>query len=240
MGSQLLICTRRTVSVGVRYSRLGTNVAVSVLGVSAARVSACHHFATEPDFSCRTNTYTSKYIAANAYLGWFGRVMIWSAVENHVAIFVTCAPSIKVITLHVFPRLKSTYYRTFSRSSWSRTAYDSQASGARKSDKMWTTMSNTPLPSPALTAGSRRSLGFRQLLRSPTSPRRLESSDDMEHALVDIENAGGNDKYWEQERGRTDAASPHKDTDIRVEHTIDVQSLRESRDDEVCTVGKAS
>lgn len=33
--------------------------------------------------------------------------MIWSAIENHIAVVVACAPSIKVVVVLIFPRLAS-------------------------------------------------------------------------------------------------------------------------------------
>ena len=81
--------------------------------------------------------------------------------------------------------------------------------------------------------GSQKIEGLRQfLVKGPTSPRRVDSSDDgMDHALTDMKSI---DSY---ENG--DYRSSHKGMDIRVEHTIDVERPRESRDEDMDAVSTA-
>lgn len=43
-------------------------------------------------------------------------VLIWSAVENHLAIFIACVPAVKATLCHYFPSLKSLYQSVRSRS----------------------------------------------------------------------------------------------------------------------------
>ncbi|KAF2204748.1 hypothetical protein GQ43DRAFT_360272, partial [Delitschia confertaspora ATCC 74209] len=85
-----------------RRQRIGVNCLFAlgglVLAASAARIRSIHYVAVKNDFPY-----------------WFANAMIWSALENHLAIFVACVPSIKVVALLVFPRLKSSYRRALSR-----------------------------------------------------------------------------------------------------------------------------
>ncbi|KAF2272706.1 uncharacterized protein EI97DRAFT_198234 [Westerdykella ornata] len=77
-----------------RQQRIGLNFLFSlgglVLAASTVRIYSIHKVATEPDFTW-----------------WFAHAMIWSVLENHLAIAVACAPSVKVIALLLFPRLAS-------------------------------------------------------------------------------------------------------------------------------------
>ncbi|KAH7125356.1 hypothetical protein B0J11DRAFT_303936 [Dendryphion nanum] len=195
-----------------RAQRIGLNCLFAlgglVLAVSAARVYAVHMFNTQNDFSW-----------------WFSNSMIWSVLENHLAIIVACAPSVKVIALLVFPRLASSVGKVASRltpsysRSRSRTSShphfgtDDLESGTRKSDKLRITPSSTPLPSPAFTAGSgrsRASQNFAKWFKSPSSPRTLGSSGDSmeDHGLVYVEEL--------------------QPTQVRVQHTITVEEASRS------------
>ncbi|KAF2002666.1 hypothetical protein P154DRAFT_134427 [Amniculicola lignicola CBS 123094] len=148
-----------------RAQRVGLNFLFGlgglVLAASGVRAWAVHKFAQETDFSW-----------------WFAQAMIWAVLENHLAIVVACAPSIKVIALLLFPRLKSSLSKFTSRltpSSSSRTHPTDLESGnqSRKSaylsgsnnrsrsrsaagfvgmdsdGKLKMTPNATPLPSPA-------------------------------------------------------------------------------------------
>jgi hypothetical protein len=59
-----------------------------VLAASGTRIYFVHTQATHPDFTYR-----------------FSMTMLCAVIENHLAIIVACAPSIKVILLHIFPSL---------------------------------------------------------------------------------------------------------------------------------------
>ncbi|KAF2467071.1 uncharacterized protein BDR25DRAFT_292866 [Lindgomyces ingoldianus] len=237
-----------------RPQRIGLNCLFAlgglVLAASAARMEAVYKFATEPDFPW-----------------WFANAMIWSVLENHLAIVVACAPSIKVIALLVFPRLKSSYRKVVSKVTPSNSRSRSRASGpydlesgTRKSDQLKPTPSGTPLPSPALTygsGGSRASKNFARWFKGPMSPRHLDRSDSMDHGLVYVEDPhvsqsrdvhmvnisrdSENDKRWKEERenGRG-CASPSGENDIRVERTIRVESSRDSSGDEITVLGRAA
>ncbi|KAF2184358.1 hypothetical protein K469DRAFT_181955 [Zopfia rhizophila CBS 207.26] len=240
-----------------RPQRIGLNCLFAlggiVLAASAARVQSVHLFATKPDFPWR-----------------FANAMIWSVLENHLAIVVACAPSIKVIALLVFPRLMSSYHKVMSKvtPSYSRSRSRASApfgtndleSGTRKSDKLKPTPSSTPLPSPALTVGSggsRASRGFARWFKGPASPRQLDSSDSMDHGLVfaeegnapqgrdvhmvNISRGEDNDKKWREEReSGKGLSSPSGENDIRVERTIQVESARESSEDDIQVLGRAA
>jgi hypothetical protein len=81
-----------------------------ILAASAARVVSTYHFATQPDFPCKLphinwwlrkqNTYTQR-------LDRFANIMIWAVIENHLAVVVACAPSIKAAIILIFPRMAS-------------------------------------------------------------------------------------------------------------------------------------
>ncbi|KAF2013826.1 hypothetical protein BU24DRAFT_424859 [Aaosphaeria arxii CBS 175.79] len=196
-----------------RAQRIGLNCLFAlgglVLAASAARVNAVHKLAVEPDLPW-----------------WFANAMIWSVLENHLAIVVACAPSVKVIALLAFPRVTSSIRGVVSKVTPSSSRSRSRASGAidletgsmsttRKSDQLKPTPYSTPLPSPALTVDTRKSRasrasgGFAKWFRSPTSPRALESGDSIEgHGLV----------YAEELRS------------VHVEHTITVEENRKSHD----------
>ncbi|CAI6338230.1 unnamed protein product [Periconia digitata] len=85
-----------------RAQRLGLNamfgMGILVLGASAMRLHTVHMFAQDADFSYR-----------------FANAMIWAMVENHLAIIVACAPSIKSIVMLVFPKIASSLRRTMTR-----------------------------------------------------------------------------------------------------------------------------
>jgi len=180
---------------------------------------------------------------------WFAHAMMFAVLENHLAIVVACAPSVKVIALLIFPRLASSLEKIVSRVTPSSSRSRSRASGApsygtsdlesgtRKSDKLKPTPTSTPLPSPAFTAGSgasRASRNFARWFKGPASPRGLTSGDSMEGGLVYIEDMEGDGKDRDvplikipkemRSYGDADsrAISPVGDHDIRVEHTITV------------------
>jgi hypothetical protein len=71
-----------------------------VLAASGARVYFVHKQATHPDF-----TYQ------------FAMTMICAVIENHLAIIVACAPSIKVILLLAFPSLSVRFEKLVSKRS---------------------------------------------------------------------------------------------------------------------------
>lgn len=178
--------------------------------------------------------------------------MIFSVLENHLAIIVACAPSVKVIALVLFPRLASSLDKIVSivtpSTSRSRSRASGRASygtselesGTRKSDKLKPTPISTPLPSPAFTAGSgasRASRNFARWFKGPASPRGLTSSDSMEGGLVYVEDMepGVKDRnvpmvtipkemgaYGEPDSRAMSPVTPIGENDIRVEHTITV------------------
>ncbi|KAF2794663.1 hypothetical protein K505DRAFT_303555 [Melanomma pulvis-pyrius CBS 109.77] len=210
-----------------RPQRVGLNALFAlgglVLAASAARLESVHKFATKPDFPWR-----------------FANAMIWSVIENHLAIVVACAPSVKVIALLIFPRLASSLRSVVSKvtpSSSSRSRSRSRGSmpfdtdlesgATRKSDKLRPTPNSTPLPSPAFTMGSRvskasrASQNFAKWFKSPASPT-LGSGDSMDHGLVYVEDT--------QPQGKDVRLvdMPSGESDIRVQHDISVESMRES------------
>lgn len=154
--------------------------------------------------------------------------MIWSVIENHLAVVVACAPSIKVIALLIFPRLASSFNKLYSKvtpSSRSRSRASvpleivdlesgtRQSEATCKSDKLKPTPSGTPLPSPVFSVDSSRSRQSKNFSRwfkgAPASPR-MDSADSLEDTgLVYVE---------EREVGRVGGAD-----DIRVEHTISIE-----------------
>ncbi|KAF2833639.1 hypothetical protein CC86DRAFT_277679 [Ophiobolus disseminans] len=77
-----------------------------VLAASAARVYFVYAQATDPDFTYR-----------------FAMTMICAVIENHLAIIVACAPSIKVILLLAFPALETKFEKLVSKSSSGNTDY---------------------------------------------------------------------------------------------------------------------
>ncbi|KAF2742408.1 hypothetical protein M011DRAFT_269333 [Sporormia fimetaria CBS 119925] len=95
-----------------RTQRIGINCLFGlggfVLAVSAARVYSIHMLK----------------VAYHDFLWWFADAMIWSVLENHLALVVACAPSIKVIALLLFPRLASSLSHAFSK-------FSSSGSGSR-------------------------------------------------------------------------------------------------------------
>lgn len=84
-----------------RGQKVGVNALFAlggfVLAASSARVYCVHAQAKDPDFTYK--------VAAT---------MICAAIENHLAIIVACAPSIKVAVLVVFPNLASKFERLVS------------------------------------------------------------------------------------------------------------------------------
>jgi hypothetical protein len=130
---------------------------------------------------------------------------------------------------------------------------DGGKSDYSKSDKLKPTPSGTPLPSPVLTAGSgasRASRNFAKWFRasvplsplSPTSPRSgFGVGDSLEESgLVYVEDGLRHDK----DLGLVEMSKPkdkgkrESGNDIRIEHTISVESGRES-DDDIEAVGHA-
>ncbi|KAF2441690.1 hypothetical protein P171DRAFT_523644 [Karstenula rhodostoma CBS 690.94] len=69
-----------------------------VLAASAARVWAIYMGAVRPDFTFR-----------------FAAIMLFSVTENHIAILVACAPSIKIVALLIFPKITSSLGKLASR-----------------------------------------------------------------------------------------------------------------------------
>lgn len=55
-------------------------------------------------------------------------VLIWSAVENHLAIVIACVPAMKATLLHYFPSLKAFYHSVRSRSTKPSDPNDSEES----------------------------------------------------------------------------------------------------------------
>lgn len=87
-----------------RPQRLAVNLLFAlgglVLAASGARVYFVDVQARRPDFTHR-----------------FAMTMLCAVIENHLAIIVACAPSIKVMLLRVFPSLEEKFEKFVSRSS---------------------------------------------------------------------------------------------------------------------------
>ncbi|KAH8730206.1 hypothetical protein GQ44DRAFT_823543 [Phaeosphaeriaceae sp. PMI808] len=87
-----------------RPQRIAVNVLFAlgglVLAASGARIYFVYAQATNPDFTYR-----------------FAMTMICAVIENHLAIIVACAPSIKVILLHKFPSLEKKFEKLVSKGS---------------------------------------------------------------------------------------------------------------------------
>jgi hypothetical protein len=87
-----------------RPQRIGVNFLFAlgglVLAASGTRVYFVHAQATRPDFTYR-----------------FAMTMMCAVIENHLAIIVACAPSIKVIILHAFPSLETRFEKLVSKGS---------------------------------------------------------------------------------------------------------------------------
>jgi hypothetical protein len=87
-----------------RPQRIGVNFLFAlgglVLAASGTRVYFVHVQATRPDFTYR-----------------FAMTMMCAVIENHLAIIVACAPSIKVILLHIFPSLETKFEKLVSKGS---------------------------------------------------------------------------------------------------------------------------
>jgi hypothetical protein len=99
-----------------------TDAGGSVLAASGARVWTIHMGATKPDFTCKCSLASSHAeqtspsdIPTNSHAVRFATTMLCSVIENHVAILVACAPSIKIIALLVFPKLTSSLGKLASR-----------------------------------------------------------------------------------------------------------------------------
>lgn len=88
-----------------------------VLGASAARVYFTHMQATQPDFPQR-----------------FGAAMICSVLENHLAVIVACAPSMKAVMIDVYPELQSKFEKILSEEGYSYKRYRSKGSGPTPRD----------------------------------------------------------------------------------------------------------
>jgi hypothetical protein len=71
-----------------------------VLAASGARVYFVYAQGTKPDFIYRSSA-----------------TMVCAVIENHVAIIVSCAPSIKMVILRAFPNLQEKFERIVSRNS---------------------------------------------------------------------------------------------------------------------------
>ncbi|KAF1921961.1 hypothetical protein BDU57DRAFT_464082 [Ampelomyces quisqualis] len=89
-----------------RPQRIAVNVLFAlgglVLAASGTRIYFVHEQDTRPDFTYR-----------------FAMTMMCAVIENHLAIIVACAPSIKVILLHLFPSLESRFEKLVSKGSGS-------------------------------------------------------------------------------------------------------------------------
>ncbi|KAH4315179.1 hypothetical protein HBH64_193890 [Parastagonospora nodorum] len=87
-----------------RPQRLAVNLlfllGTLVLAASAARIYFVYKQAHRPDFTYR-----------------FAMAMLCAVIENHLAIIVACAPSIKVMLLHVFPGLEGRFEKLVSKGS---------------------------------------------------------------------------------------------------------------------------
>jgi hypothetical protein len=87
-----------------RPQRIGVNFLFAlgglVLAASGTRIYFVHVQATRPDFTYR-----------------FAMTMMCAVIENHLAIIVACAPSIKVILLHTFPSLETKIEKLVSKTS---------------------------------------------------------------------------------------------------------------------------
>jgi hypothetical protein len=81
-----------------------------VLAASGARIYCVHRQATQPDFTYR-----------------FALTMLCAVIENHIAIIVACAPSIKVIILLAFPRLAERFDKMVSKDLSSSSEFRSSA-----------------------------------------------------------------------------------------------------------------
>lgn len=96
----------------IRPQRIGVNCLFAlgglVLAASGARVYTVHAENTNPDFTYK-----------------FAAVMICAVIENHLAIIVACAPSIKVMILLVYPGLASKFERLVSRDTQEREGKES-------------------------------------------------------------------------------------------------------------------
>lgn len=88
-----------------------------VLIASAARVYFTHLQAVKPDFPQR-----------------FGAGMICSVLENHLAVIVACAPSMKAVMIDVYPELQSKFEKILSQEGYSGKRYRSKGSGATPQD----------------------------------------------------------------------------------------------------------
>ncbi|CAN9276092.1 unnamed protein product [Alternaria alternata] len=84
-----------------RHHRIAVNILFAmgglVLGASAARIAFVHQLATQGDFPYR-------YAAS----------MICAVIENHLAVIVACAPSIKAVLIRYYPSLQSKFERIIS------------------------------------------------------------------------------------------------------------------------------
>ncbi|KAH7084951.1 hypothetical protein BKA63DRAFT_6713 [Paraphoma chrysanthemicola] len=87
-----------------RPQRVAVNVLFAlgglVLAASGARIYFVHAQATVPDFTFR-----------------YAMTMMCAVIENHLAIIVACAPSIKVMLLHVCPSLEEKFEKLVSKGS---------------------------------------------------------------------------------------------------------------------------
>lgn len=216
--------------------RLGLNILFGlgglVLVVSSVRIYSVHKFASDADPEW-----------------WFAQTMIWSVLENHIAIIVACAPSVKVVTITLFPKVASSVEkmvskvtssssRSRSRSGASGPSYDPSdlESGMRKSEQPKLTPLSTTFGTDTVTSTrgpSRASTNFACWFRSPTSPKRMISLDSMNSGLVD-------EHEYERQRDappmdsrmkeigegeeRVRETSTPAETDIHVEHTITVEN----------------
>lgn len=99
-----------------RAHRIAINILFAlgmiVLGASGARVYFTHAQATKPDFPQR-----------------FGAALICSVVENHLAVIVACAPSMKAVIIDVYPELQSKFEKILSEEGYSSKRYRSKGSG---------------------------------------------------------------------------------------------------------------
>jgi hypothetical protein len=128
-----------------------------VLAASGTRVYFVHIQATHPDFTYR-----------------FAMTMVCAVIENHLAIIVACAPSIKVILLHIFPSLETRFEKLVSKGSLETSEFSietiaidlEQGPGCQGKG----IYAARPLSTRTNTSGSERSRGFgRKWWKPPSS-----------------------------------------------------------------------
>lgn len=159
--------------------------------------------------------------------------------ENHLAIIVSCAPSVKILALIIFPRLASSLSKVVSKVSPSASRSRSRASGGprysgtsdlesgnkniRKADKLKLTPLSTPMPSPALVKGS----AF-----GPTSPLSAMSPTTRAMSRASRNFA----KWFKGEEGSR--GLPSGDSEGRLVYTEDQHSTYDSKSVHLMSITK--